>query len=102
MKFMFGYHGGSAPDTPEEQEKVMNAWMSWIETHKAAFLDDGAPVGQSTTVTAAGVEDNGGPNPLSGYAFIEAETLDAAIEIAKGCPILEDGGSVEIASVHEM
>lgn len=29
-KFMFIYHGGSAPESPEEGEKVMAAWDAWM------------------------------------------------------------------------
>ncbi|MDJ0628624.1 MAG: hypothetical protein QNJ44_10230 [Rhodobacter sp.] len=101
-KYIFAYHGGTAPESPEEQQQVMAAWMSWIGSHGDSFVDPGAPVGDSRTVTAGGVEDHGGPSPLSGYGFVTADTIEAAIEIAKGCPILEDGGTVEVASVHEM
>ena len=30
-KFMFIYHGGGRPETPEEGEKVMAAWGAWME-----------------------------------------------------------------------
>jgi hypothetical protein len=36
--------------------------------------------------------------PVSGYSVIAAESLDGAIEMAKGCPILEGGGSIEPGS----
>ncbi len=101
-KYIFAYHGGGAPETPEEQQKVMAAWMSWIQGHGGAFVDPGAPVGDNRLLTAEGVTVAGSDMNLTGYGFITADSMDAAIEIAKGCPILEDGGSVEIASVHEM
>jgi hypothetical protein len=101
-KFMFIYHGGSAPETEDAQNAAMAAWGAWIEAHASTMSDPGAPVGMSKTVLSDGVEDNGGANPASGYAFVEVESIEAAIEIAKGCPILEDGGSVEVAPVLEM
>lgn len=101
-KFIFAYHGGNAPATMEEQQKVMAAWGAWMGSHESAWADPGAPVGENATVTAGGVENHGGANPLSGYSLIEADSLAAAIEIAKGCPIIDDGGSVEVASVHQM
>lgn len=101
-KFLFVYHGGAAPSTPEEGEKVMAAWGAWIGGHGAAFVDGGNPVGKSMTVGASGVRDDGGANPASGYSIVEAAAIDAAAEIAKGCPILESGGSVELAEIIEM
>ena len=101
-KFLFVYHGGGKPETPEEGEKVMGQWMSWINGHGKTFVDAGNPVGPSKTVTAAGVADNGGANPASGYGIISAANIDAAVEVAKGCPIHESGGSVEVAEIMEM
>jgi hypothetical protein len=102
-KYMMIYHGGGRPDSPEEGEKVMAAWMAWMGGIGENLVDGGNPAGMSKTVTATGVEDNGGANPVSGYTLINAADMDAAIEIAKGCPILEGGqGTVEIAEAMEM
>ena len=46
--------------------------------------------------------DGGGPNPLSGYSILEAESIDAASEVAKGSPHVEFGGTIEVAEVMEM
>ena len=100
-KFVFAYHGGKPPESPEEGEKVMAAWGAWFETLGAAVVDGGAPVGVSKTVSAGGVADGGGSNPLSGYSIVNADNIDAAVEMAKGCPIL-DGGSVEVAEAMDM
>ena len=49
------------------------------------------------------VADHGGANPLSGYAIVEAESFEAACELAKGCPILESAnGTIEVAPIIEM
>lgn len=102
-KFMFAYHGGSTPETQEEGEKVMAAWMSWMQGLGAAIVEPGNPVGMSSTLTAQGLTEGGGANPLSGYTIVEADTLEAAAEMGKGCPILQDAnGSIEIAQIHEM
>ena len=100
-KFVFAYHGGKAPENPEEGEKVMAAWGAWFETLGPAVVDGGGPIGACKTVSAGGVVDGGGANPLSGYSVISADSLDAAVEMAKGCPIL-DAGSVEVAEAMDM
>ena len=101
-KYIFAYHGGSAPTSPEEQEKVMAAWMSWMGGHGESFVETGAPVGDNRIVRTGGVENHGGPNPLTGYSIVTADSIEAAMEIAKDCPIHEAGGHVEVASIHEM
>ncbi|MCR9135755.1 MAG: YciI family protein [Alphaproteobacteria bacterium] len=100
-KFVFAYHGGKMPESPEEGAKVMAAWGAWFEELGDAVVDGGGPVGESRTVTAAGVSDGGGANPLSGYSVVNAENAEAAVAMAKGCPIL-DAGSVEVSEVLDM
>ncbi|MEM8629850.1 MAG: YciI family protein [Pseudomonadota bacterium] len=101
-KFVFAYHGGGAPTDPAEREKAMAAWGAWYESIGAAVVDGGGPCGLSKTVTAGGVAENGGSNPLSGLTQVEAADQDAAIAMAQGCPILSDGGSVEVVEVLQM
>jgi hypothetical protein len=33
---------------------------------------------------------------MGGYMFVNVESVDEAIELAQGCPILKIGGNVEI------
>jgi hypothetical protein len=37
---------------------------------------------------------------VNGYIVIEADDIDAATELAKGCPTLDAGGSVEVRPVR--
>ena len=80
----------------------MAAWQAWFGAMGDAIVDGGNPVGPSKTVSASGVADNGGSNPLSGYTLIDSADIEAAVEHAKGCPILQDGGSVEVAEAIDM
>ena len=101
--FIFAYHGGKKPETEEEGAKEMALWQAWFEKIGPNVVDPGNPVGKSYTVSASGVVDNGGANPLSGYTIIKADTVEAACEIAKGCPMVKDGsGSIEVVDIVEM
>ena len=99
-RFLFAYHGGKAPDSPEEGEKIMAAWGAWFGQIGAALKDPGAPVGPSQTVSAKGVSGNSGTNPVSGHTLVEADDMAAALQIARGCPMVVSGsGSVEVAEI---
>jgi len=39
---------------------------------------------------------------VGGFTLIQADTLGRAAELARGCPILEVGGSVEVRPVMKM
>ena len=99
--FVLAYHGGKRPETPEEGEAEMDRWRSWFSDMGDSVVDAGNPVGKSKTVAASGVSDDGGPNPLSGFSIVMADTIDGAVELAKGCPILPDG-TIEVAEIMEM
>jgi len=102
-KYLFIYHGGSAPSSQEEGQKMIQEWMQWLSGLGASVIDGGNPVGDSVTVNADGsVTDNGGANPVSGYGIFSAASAEEAAAHAKGCPILAYGGSVELAEIHEV
>jgi hypothetical protein len=102
-KYLFIYHGGENPKNEDEVAKVLDEWGQWMGGMGAAVIDGGNPVGMSSTVNPDGsVTDNGGLNPASGYGLFEAADLADAMAKAKGCPILSDGGSVEVAEAIDM
>jgi hypothetical protein len=101
--YLLVYHGGPMPETPEEGARVMQAWTDWFGTLGDALVDGGNPVSQVRTIGNNGSVSNGALNPASGYSFIKADNLDAAVVLAKGCPILNSGlGSIEVAETTAM
>jgi hypothetical protein len=101
--YLLAYHGGGMAETPAEQEKVMAAWGAWFGQLGAAVVDGGNPVGAAKVVAANGsVSDGGGANPLTGYSVIKADSLDSAVAMAKGCPVLMSGGSVEVCETFDV
>lgn len=100
--YLLAYHGGGMPETEEDVARVMAAWEAWMGKVGDAMLDAGNPVGQTATIAADGsVSVGGGSNPVSGYSLIRADHLDAAIALVAGCPILDDGGSVEVCETFD-
>ncbi len=101
--FIFAYHGGTKPESPEAGAELMSKWQAWIGDNGDAMVNPGSPLGMSKTVSAGGVADDGGSNPLTGYSIVKADSMEAVLEIAKGCPFLEmDTASIEVAEVKEM
>ncbi len=99
--FVFAYHGGKKPENAEEGAKNMAKWEAWIGGLGDAVVNPGTPLGMSKTVSSGGVTDDGGSNPLSGFSIVNADSMDAALEMAKGCPFLEFG-TIEVAEVKQM
>lgn len=102
-KFVLAYHGSPQFETKEEGMAHMTAWRAWAESLGGALIDPGLPVGPSVTVMAdQSVTQDGGSNPISGVSVLEADTIEAAIDMVKPCPHLSAGGTVEIAQALDM
>jgi len=99
--YLLAYHGGGMPETDEARDQMMAAWSRWFQDLGAAMVDGGNPVGQARTIAGNGtVTEGGGANPVTGYSVIKADSLEAAIVLASGCPVAQEaihpGGSVEV------
>jgi hypothetical protein len=100
--YMLIYHGGSAP-TDAEREAETAAWTQWFTDMGGATVDGGNPTAQTRTISSDGsVADGGGANPATGYSILSAGSLDDAVELAKGCPHLRRGGSIEVAEIFNI
>ena len=98
--FLLLYHGGKMPETPEDGAQVMKAWTDWFGQLGGALVDGGNPVSQSRTISPGGSVSDGGSD-VSGYSVIKADSLGAAVELAKGCPVLLGDSRVEVAETFE-
>jgi hypothetical protein len=96
-KYVYAYRGGGGMlETPEAQAQAMQEWGAWFAGLGEAIVDGGNPFGPSRTVSADGTAAEGGASGLGGYSIVNADSLDAATELTKGCPVLAAGGSVEV------
>jgi hypothetical protein len=93
--FVLVYHGGRMPESPEEGAQVMQAWTDWFGRLGAALVDGGNPASHTRTLAPGGaVTDD--PNGPTGYSIIRADSMDAAVELARGCPVLDGGASIQV------
>ena len=91
------------PEGEAAQSAVMAAWGTWFQNLGPALADGGNPTSQAKTIAADGsVSDGGGANPATGYSLIEADNLDAAVKLAKGCPVLGGGATIEVAETFNV
>jgi len=101
-KYLFAYKGGGMAQTEEEQQAAMAAWGAWFGELGSSIVDPGNPFGPSATVNGSGSASDGGASALTGYSVITADSLAAANGLAKGCPVLSSGGSVEVYETIEV
>ena len=111
-EFLYLFRGGDAVQqtmSPEEMERHMHQWRAWIQAlAKAGTFKSGQPLdGTGKVLSGRGKLLTDGPfveskEIVGGYLIVSAKDLDAAAEMAKGCPIFQTGGSVEVRPINEM
>jgi hypothetical protein len=95
--YVFAYSGGNGVAADEaERNAQMVKWGQWFGELGSAVVDGGAPTGTAKTVGPGGSVSEGGSRRLTGYSIVSADSLDSAVELAKGCPVLEIGGAVDV------
>ena len=101
--YLLLYSGGGMATTDAERAKLMQAWGAWFGKLGSAVVDGGNPFsGKSKTVGKDGkASDGDGGMMHSGYSILKADSLDAAAEMAKGCPVLTGGGKITVYEVHK-
>lgn len=93
--YLLAYTGGGMAQTEAEREQAMAAWGQWFGQLGSAVVEPGNPVGASTSVTSSGSNGAAGSG-LTGYSVIAADSLEAAADLVKDCPILAGGGKVDV------
>jgi len=109
-EFTYLFRGRKTSGSPEQMQKHFEKWVAWFKelNANAHLKDPGHPL-EPTGKVVQGKQKvvNDGPyaelkDVVGGYIVIEANDLEHAVEISKGCPILEVGGSVEVRQIQKL
>jgi hypothetical protein len=118
MKYMLLIHQGSAPTprSPEDwaklsEEEQQAVYADYQAINQTPGVTPGVELADPGTATTVRVEDGrtlttDGPfvevkEAIGGFMFLEADDLDAAIELAAKVPAARLGGAVEVRPVVE-
>jgi len=117
MKYMLLIHQGDTPTPPSEEwerlseEEKGAVYADYQAINQTAGVSPGVHMQPPETATTVRVEDGrtlttDGPfvavkEALGGYLFLEADDLDAAIELASRIPAARMGGAVEVRPLVE-
>lgn len=92
--------------SPEEMQSITQKWMDWIARIAAQnkLTDRGNRLAHEGKVIRPNNIVTDGPYTeikelIGGYTIVKAESLEEATELAKGCPGLLFGGSVEVREI---
>lgn len=95
--------------SPEQIQNVMGQWRSWFDgLTQQGKIKAGEPLeaegkiisGKHGRVVADGPFAES-KEAIAGYFLVDVKSLDEAVAIAKNCPSLEYGGTVEVRAIAE-
>ncbi len=101
-RYLIVYLGGDQPATPEEGQQHFARYMEWLSSLGDAAVSPANPLKDTNTVNPDGSVSNGGISTMSGYTIVEAESMEVALSMAKACPFLDIGGSLEVSELMQM
>jgi len=104
---IFRHEDGNKVASPEQIAIWMKQTKDWIGTIsvKNKFSGgNGLPFDDSRVVRPNNVVTNGPfgkiKETIGGYIIVKADSVDEAVEFAKGCPVLQgEGNSVEVRKI---
>ena len=98
--------------SPEQIQKVIEKYMAWgsrlkqagvlSESHKLTDEPGKVMRGKGGTIRVTDGPYSETKEILGGYYVVEAESYDRAMDLARDCPHLEYGGTIEVRQVDNM
>ena len=101
-QYIIAYLGGDQPPSPEEGKQHFEKYKKWLSSLGDSAVSPANPFKNTRTVHSDGTVTNGSTTSMSGYTIIETDSMEKALEIAKACPFLEVGGSLEVSEMMQM
>ena len=101
-QYVITYLGGNQPASPEEGKQHKIKYMEWLSSLGDSAVSPMNPFKDTHTLNPDGTASAGTSTKMSGFTIIKADSMDAAISIAKSCPFLKIGGSLEVSELIQM
>ncbi|MEO6110034.1 MAG: YciI family protein [Candidatus Saccharimonadales bacterium] len=94
--YIFIYRSGPDPIPSDRVQENRQAWRIWSTNLHEQY---GLKGSTGKVVSSDGIADYSGN--FRGASMVEAESLDAAVEIAKKSPNIPYGGSVDVIEEYQ-
>jgi hypothetical protein len=109
-KFMYLFRGGNdMGNSPEERQAHMQKWYQWMQSlsQNGTFVAGEPLQGGGKQVNGKNKVVTDGPfteakEIVGGYLIVNANDIDHAVEISKGCPIFDSNGKLEVRPIQKM
>ena len=112
-EYMLLFRGGREQmetASPEQSQAHLQRWVNWMnklgEEGKFVGAQPLNKVGKTVSSPKKVISDGPfmeGKEMVGGYLICKAKTIEEAVEISKGCPVLDaEDGVVEVREIQEL
>ncbi len=97
--FFITYHGGQEPTDPKDYRQLDERFGRWLGSLDVPSGSSMVAVKDNKVLKGGSVLASTNPSAMVGYTIFQATSLEEAIVIAKQCPHLDTGGTVEVSEI---
>ena len=101
-KYIIIYLGGEQPANPDEANSHMVKYREWLASLGDSVISALNPLKDTHVISAEGYATPGSSTAMSGFTIIEANSLEAVLEMSKTCPFMEIGGTLEVSELMQI
>ncbi len=93
--------------SPSELQRVMTDFYAWVEgLNTNGILRGAQPLMEEGKLVSGNSVTDGvfaeSKEAIAGYFLLAVDTMEAALEIAKACPILAHGAQIEVRPIADL
>ena len=96
--------------SPSELQRIMTEFYAWVEGLNTRGILRGAQPLMEEGKLVSGPKGNAvtdgafaeSKEAIAGYFLLAVDTMDAALEIARACPILAHGAQIEVRPIADL
>lgn len=89
--------------TEEQIEKEIESYTQWVESLGSQCLGGDPLDNYGKYMTKDSIQSDGpfieSKEVVTGYILVQAESLDAAVELSKTCPVFQNNGALEVRPI---
>jgi len=96
---MKAWHTLSEEARRAKEREGMAAWKAWVDTHEAAIVELGGPLGKTKTIDEHGIQD--AANALSAFTVVRCASHEEAAKMFEAHPhfTIFPGESIEVMPI---
>ena len=97
---MLTFQIDKALSTIQRKEEIWDRFGEWLVLQDFAGGNFLVELNSTKNINTKGLITEGNKSGFHGYTILQAESIDAALSLARECPILKLGASIQVSELN--